>query len=241
MLRVTLREFVRDGLHKASMDHLIMKRRIARHQNIRHLFATNRRQVFDQIYTQGVWLEHGGQLARSGSGSELDATKQVRHQLPALLADLGARSLLDVGCGDFTWMQHVGLGVEYTGIDVVQSVISANQAAFASSAQHFYCMDAVEDALPRADVVLCREVLFHLSLADIKRLVNNVKLSGARYLVATSDTCTDFNADIRTGDYRPLNLQRRPFHFPRPQMWLPDEAVLAGRGLGAWALNEIPA
>jgi SAM-dependent methyltransferase len=239
MFRITLREFLRDGLHRTSMDHLIMKRRIARQQDIDHLFTTGRKQVFDQIYTRGVWLEHSDRRTRSGSGSELDATKQVRHQLPGLLTSLGARSLLDVGCGDFTWMQHVDLGVEYIGIDIVQSVISANQNTFASPARHFYCIDAVGDPLPPADVVLCREILFHLSLADIKRLVNNVKRSGAQYLIATSDNCTAFNANIRTGDYRPLNLQRRPFHFPRPRVWLQDEAVLAGRGLGAWALDEI--
>ncbi len=222
------------------MDHLIMKRRMARQQDIRHLFAPDRKQVFEQIYTQGVWLEQTDQLARSGSGSQLDATKQLRDQLPALLAELGARTLLDVGCGDFTWMQHVDLGAEYIGIDVVQSVISANEVAFGSTTRHFYCLDAVDDALPKADVVLCREILFHLSFADIKDLLNNVKRSGARYLIATSDTCTAFNANVRTGDYRPLNLQRRPFRFPRPQVWLQDEAVMGGRGLGTWILDEIP-
>ena len=222
------------------MDHVIMKRRMARQQDIRHLFAPDRRQVFEQIYTQGVWLEQSDQVARSGSGSQLVATEQVRHQLPALLAELGARTLLDVGCGDFTWMQHVDLGVEYIGIDVVQSVISANEDTFASAERHFYCMDAVDDALPKADVVLCREILFHLSFADAKDLLNNVKRSGARYLMATSDTCTAFNANVRTGDYRPLNLRRRPFRFPAPQAWLQDEAMVGGRGLGTWILDEIP-
>ena len=216
-----------------------MKRRMARQQDVRHLFAPDRRQVFEQIYTRGVWLERNDQVARSGSGSQLDATRHVRRQLPALLAELGARTLLDVGCGDFTWMQHVDIGVEYVGIDVVQSVIRANQDAFASAARHFYCADAVEDALPQADVVLCREILFHLSFADAKSLLNNVKRSGARYLIATSDTCTSFNADVRTGDYRPLNLQRRPFRFPRPRVWLQDEAMVGGRGLGTWNLDEI--
>ena len=213
--KITLREFARDAIHRASLDYLIMRRRVARQQDIRHLFAAGRRQIFEQIYARGVWLERSDQEARSGSGSELDATRQLRRQLPALLAELGARTLLDVGCGDFTWMQHVDLGADYIGIDIVQAVITANRDAFASPDRHFYCMDAVEEALPEADVVLCREILFHLSFADINRLLRNVKCSGARYLIATSDTCTDFNANIRTGDYRPLNLQRRPFRFRR--------------------------
>jgi Methyltransferase domain len=222
------------------MDHVIMKRRMARAQNISHLFAADRRQVFDQIYTQGVWLESADQVARSGSGSELAATTQVRDFLPALLAHIGARSLLDVGCGDFSWMQHVDLVADYIGIDVVPSVISANENTFGSMTRTFHCVDAVDDPLPLADAVLCREVLFHLSFADIERLVNNVALSGARYLIATSDTRTAFNANIRTGDYRLLNLRRRPFRFPRPQVWMPDDSRVGGRGLGVWSLEEIP-
>ncbi len=222
------------------MDHVIMKRRMAREQNIGHLFAADRKQVFDQIYTQGVWLESADQVTRSGAGSELAATTQVRDFLPALLARIGARSMLDIGCGDFTWMQHVDLGADYIGIDVVASVISANEDTFGSMTRTFYCIDAVDDPLPRADAVLCREVLFHLSFADIERLVGNVRISGARYLIATSDTRTAFNANIRTGDYRMLNLRRRPFRFPRPQVWLPDDSRVSGRGLGVWSLEEIP-
>jgi hypothetical protein len=147
--------------------------------------------------------------------------------------------LLDIGCGDFTWMQHVDLGADYIGIDVVPSVISANENAFGSMTRTFHCIDAVDDPLPTADAVLCREVLFHLSFGDIERLVGNVRISGARYLIATSDTCTAFNANIRTGDYRLLNLRRRPFRFPRPQVWLPDDSRVGGRGLGVWSLEDI--
>jgi len=222
------------------MDHVIMKRRLARDQNISHLFAADRKQAFDQIYAEGVWLERGDQVARSGSGSEFAATTQVRRFLPALLTHVGARSLLDIGCGDFTWMQHVDLDVGYIGIDIVPSVIKANDSAFGSMSRTFHCIDAVDEPLPRADAVLCREVLFHLSLADIERLVGNVRRSGARFLIATTDTCTAFNADIRTGDYRLLNLRRRPFRFPGPLAWSPDDSRVSGRGLGVWSLTEIP-
>lgn len=118
------------------------------------------------------------------------------------------------------------LGVEYFGVDVVQSVMSANEDNYGSATRNLYCLDAVDDALPKADVVLCGEILFHLSFADAKDLLNNVKRSGARYLMATSDACTAFNANVRTGDYRPLNLQRRPFRFPRPKVWRQDDAMV---------------
>lgn len=34
------------------MDRVIMKRRMARQQDIRHLFAPDRKQVFEQVYTE---------------------------------------------------------------------------------------------------------------------------------------------------------------------------------------------
>ena len=42
----------------------------------------------------------------SGLGSELMATAGVRQQLPGLLEAPGARSLLDLPCGDFGWLSR---------------------------------------------------------------------------------------------------------------------------------------
>ena len=54
------------------------------------------------------------------------------------------------------------------------SVIFRNQERHGSPSRSFVVADAVSDPLPEADVVLCREVLFHLGFADIRRLLGNV-------------------------------------------------------------------
>jgi 2-polyprenyl-3-methyl-5-hydroxy-6-metoxy-1,4-benzoquinol methylase len=239
MNKITIREMLRHGLHTTSLDRLLMRRRVARGIEIDYLFAPDRRQVFEQIYRQGIWLNQNAHGALSGAGSGLAATVDVRAGLPALLAQLAVRSLVDVGCGDFTWMQHVALEVRYTGIDVVQSVIDCNKRLYGSAQREFRCIDAVAEPIPTADAVLCREVLFHLSFADARKLLENVKTSGARFLIATSDTATSFNSDIRTGDFRLLNLHKRPFRFPAPSFWIPDEAVQAGRSMGVWQVSNI--
>ncbi|MEV0806071.1 class I SAM-dependent methyltransferase [Micromonospora sp. NPDC050200] len=240
MNKTTVREVVRHGLHVTSLDRLLLRRRSARGVQVDHLFAGNRTQVFEQVYRRGVWLTTEHQQSRSGAGSELEATDQLREALPGLLSRLGARSLLDVGCGDFNWMCQVDLGaVEYVGLDIVPSVIQANLDRYGAPQRSFRCLDAVTESLPRADAVLCREVLFHLSFADAERLLANVRSSGARHLIATTDTTTGFNSDIRTGDYRLLNLRRRPFAFPEPLHWIADDVVQSGRGVGVWRVEDI--
>jgi SAM-dependent methyltransferase len=239
MNKITMREVLRHGLHTTSLDRLLMKRRTARGLETDYLFAPDRRQVFEQIYSRGIWLNRNAHDVLSGAGSRLEATVDIRAGLPALLARIAARSIVDVGCGDFTWMQHVALGVKYIGVDVVQSVVDTNQRLYGSAQRNFRCVDAVAEPLPPTDAVLCREVLFHLSFADAQKLLENIKTSGARYLIATTDTATSFNSDIRTGDFRLLNLRKRPFRFPAPPISIPDEAVQFGRIMGAWRVADI--
>ncbi len=250
MLKTTAREVVRDVLHTTSLDRMLMKRRRARGQDIGHLQHRDRSQVFSYIYDHAVWRNGADEGSLSGAGSEVDATQTVRREIADTLDRLNVKSVLDVGCGDFNWMKHVDLGtVDYLGVDIVRTVMDENQRLYGSDRRRFLTLDAVTDQLPRADLVLCREVLFHLSLADGRSLLDNIKRSGAKYAMITSDTATSFNADIKTGDFRILNLLKRPFHLPGPTgpaltdagpqthgliRWLPDAAVSPSRGLGVW-------
>jgi hypothetical protein len=44
-------------------------------------------------------------------------------------------------------------------------------------------LDLVRDPLPRADAVLCRDCLIHLSLEEGRRAPENIRRSGAAYLL----------------------------------------------------------
>lgn len=238
MIRITAREMVRHALYVSSLSPLLMHRRAARGLAMDHLNEPNRRRVFGHIYEHGGWQMGNTKAVHSGPGSELAATDTIRARLPELFAQLGASSVVDVGCGDFTWMQHVDMpGIDYTGVDIVPPVIEANEKHFGTVTRSFLCIDAVTEDIPRADVVLCREVLFHLSFEDGLRLLEQIRRSDARALIATSDTSTSFNSNIRTGDFRVVNLRKRPYHLARPNVWIADEAVAAGRGLGVWTLR----
>lgn len=193
---------------------------------------------FARIYNNRHW---GGQLSESasGRGSSLAATKRVRAELPSLLHRLECETLLDIGCGDFNWMRHVNLDCSYIGIDVVRALIEKNQANFGGPDINFYCIDAVSEPLPaHADVVLCREVLFHLSFRHALQLISNVKRTNARYFIATHIPDRRANSDTFTGGFRPLDLSKAPFHFPEPAFCIPDDGISENRLLCLWRLDD---
>ena len=59
----------------------------------RHMQST-----FAPFYTKNLW---GDAESASGPGSTLARTAKLRNELPILLQEIGARSMLDAPCGDF--------------------------------------------------------------------------------------------------------------------------------------------
>lgn len=194
--------------------------------------------IFSDIYRNNHW---GDPESVSGRGSTLARTVAVRRELPALLASVGARSLLDAPCGDFNWMRRVELnGVEYVGADVTPELISRNRREHAGPGRTFVVADITRDRLPRADVILCRDCFIHLSFRDVYAAVANFKRSGAAFLLATTHVNVGENEDIRTGGWRSVNLQGPPFNFPPPRRLITEDAEL-GKCLGLWSLDELEA
>lgn len=234
----SLKEVIRHLGLKLGADRLLHRLRQRRGLVTSHLQAAARADRFRDAYRARAWVTHEGQESRSGLGSDIAAAGRVATALPELLERLGCRRLLDVGCGDWNWMQHVELPCEYVGVDVVDEVIKANRH-YERPGVTFAVVDAVIGPLPEADVVLCREVLFHLSFRDGLATLRNIRACAA-WLIATTDTSIWFNSDIRSGDYRRLNLQRSPYRLPTPHGMISDDAVIPGRVLGLWPSAELP-
>ncbi|MGG5817693.1 class I SAM-dependent methyltransferase [Falsiroseomonas sp. HW251] len=238
----SLRALARHLMFRSGLDSVRIGLNRWRGFNMDHLSVGGERaQVFSAVYRDGIWVHREGQDSRSGIGSTSDATQLLRSRLKAVLDELHCRRLVDVGCGDFNWMRHVQGDWDYIGLDIVEDVIARNAERYGGPRRAFQVLDATRDPLPAGDVVLCREVLFHLSHASALGAVRNMAASGARWLVATSDMQFWFNADIRDGDYRRLNLCRPPFRLPPPQRIIPDDSVAPGRVLGIWPMESVQA
>jgi hypothetical protein len=201
-------------------------------------------QRFERIFRTNLW---GAEDSRSGLGSELDATAGLRAALPAFLARHQVASLLDVPCGDFNWLSTLGLQIPYIGADIVEAIVESNQKRFGGpgTGRQFLRLDLTRDPLPRADVVLCRDCLVHLSFENVFRALANVRRSGARYLLTTTFLEHRDNADIEDGDWRILSLQEAPFRLPPPvdvliEGCLEGDGAYADKALALWEATSLP-
>ena len=174
-----------------------------------------RRSVFKRLYDKRLWA---GSESRSGSGSGLLATEAIREQLPALILRRNIKSVLDLPCGDFTWMKHCQLPheVSYIGADIVRSLIESLNQGYKDEFHRFVVKDAVRDALPACDLIICRQMLIHLPFEDCLTVLANFKASGSHYLLITDQPACENREIIFTGSFRPVNLSLPPFSLPQP-------------------------
>ncbi len=202
------------------------------------------RETFTRIYTERAW---GDGESASGAGSSLMETRVIRDTIPPLLASLGCRSLLDLPCGDFHWMRHVALdGIQYRGGDIVEPLIARNRELYGGQHRSFETLDLFAGPLPRVDVVLCRDCLGHLSHADGRRALANIKASGSRYLLTTTYPAIipsrGLNTSIKTGQWYAINLEAAPFRLPPPVQLLNEGCPVVGfedKSLGLWPVEAI--
>lgn len=198
------------------------------------------KQVFTEIFRGNQW---GDAESVSGPGSNYAQTEVVREVLPRLLQELNCKTLLDVPCGDFSWMKLVEMECDYIGGDIVGELIHRNQQLYGSDKRRFMTLNLVEDELPSADVILTRDCLVHLSNRHATQAIRNIKHSGSTYLLATTFIQRERNEDIPTGSWRPINLQAPPFNFPTPVQLIDEECPVEAyrdKHLGLWRIDSIP-
>ncbi len=209
--------------------------------------ARDPKNIFTSYFKENTW---NSDESFSGEGSTLNATKIVRSHLPEILRKYEVKSLLDAPCGDFNWMKHVDVGeTVYTGGDIVADIVKINQKRFGSSTHRFVELDIVNDPLPEADMMLCRDCLIHLSFEDINRFLANLHASSIKYLLVNTYPERTKNVDIQTGQFRPVNLCLLPFSFPDP-IWMiregcgedssENEKLYQDKSIALWPVLDLP-
>jgi len=191
---------------------------------LNHLFKKSRwynQRVFTKIYQQDLFNTRSSNdynVSKSGSGSDLEQTKELIEKLPVLFQKYKIQSILDLPCGDFFWMQKVDLtGIQYTGGDIVADVVKSNNTKYASDSISFREIDIINDDLRKVDLILCRDLLVHLKNQQIIAALKNIKSSGSKYLLTTSFKNTTHNQDNGViGFWRTINLELEPFNWKDP-------------------------
>ena len=195
--------------------------------------------VFTDYYFNNFW---GNKESVSGAGSTLEYTENVRKEIPLLVERFGIHKFLDAPCGDYNWFQAMQRpqGMEYIGGDIVEELIKQNQIKFGDSSTSFIPLDVIADALPQADMWMCRDCLFHFSYEDIFKTLANFVRSDIKYIFTSIHTECTANADIVTGGARQLNLELPPFNLCKPLLyvddWIPGFTV---RRMGVWTREMV--
>jgi len=179
---------------------------------------------FSLIYKLRYWSGTDKARSVSGYGSEEITTKNISRDLEIFLKDYKIESMLDLPCGDFNWMKKINLdNIKYIGGDIVPDLISENKKKFESKNISFIKLDILKDSLPSVDLIFTRDCFIHLSNMDIIGALKNVKKSKSKYFATTSfNSNTILNNDIKTGDFRFINLESDPFNLPKPEKILND-------------------
>jgi hypothetical protein len=110
-------------------------------------------------------------------------------------------------------MQHVKLPVKkYIGVDIVDELVESCRK-FQDRKHKFIVADITTDKLPRVDMIMCKDCLFHLSHADGLRALGNFKRSRSKYLLTTTYPRITNNTDIQTGGWTRINLSIAPYNL----------------------------
>lgn len=152
--------------------------------------AGHRRRAFQAAYGQGQWGREEGASFFSGIGSRgavVDAyVLCITGIVEAHARELGRTpTVVDLGCGDFSVGRQLlahAPDIRYVGCDIVPELVEAHRAGVHDPRASFRQLDIVTGELPDGDICLVRQVLQHLSNADIGRVLHKMARYHAVYI-----------------------------------------------------------
>jgi SAM-dependent methyltransferase len=152
----------------------------------------------DEYFTHG-WREGGNRY-------ELETRRRVEDRNPALIKEVfQPHRVLDVGCGPgFLMLFLAELGIDVQGVDFSPT---SRELAPPEVRDRILIGDVAEPHVAErsVDLVVCREVLEHLTVLQVRRTVEQLCRASSRFVYVTTrfhpdpvsllDVTTDFETD----------------------------------------------
>ncbi|WP_299890465.1 class I SAM-dependent methyltransferase [uncultured Lacinutrix sp.] len=197
-----------------------MKKNSSTAQKIKKPWPT--KDAMEQVYKMKLWGDNASSFY-SGDGSH--DPEIINPYINIVISFLSSfktpLTVCDLGCGDFnvgkTLVKHTK---KYIAVDIVNDLIEDNKEKFKADNLEFHCLDIAKNDLPSGDCVLLRQVLQHLSNAEVKSIVR--KLTDFKYVILTEHLPEGHflpNKDIISGQgirlkkQSGINLLESPFNF----------------------------
>jgi hypothetical protein len=169
----------------------------------------------------------GKRESASGPGSYLSNTNEVRTLLNKTVKEKKISSILDLGCGDWNWMSesinelrsiH---DVSYIGWDANEKLINELNLTYGDKSTLFQQKDLVIDEYPIVDLIIIRDVLFHLHPKLVKKVLLRVQDSSTPWLISTTydtqenqdEMTLKNNNDLDNWYFHLINLDIQPYNL----------------------------
>ena len=188
-----------------------------------------KKKIFTSIYKSNHWAQSDNTkneiVSVSGPGSNINDKSliQIKH-FKKIIEDLKIKSILDMPCGDFLWMDRVvdKTNIKYLGIDIVKEIIDENKLKYKKDNINFKCVDIVNFTnSEKFDLILIRDLFIHLKNEDILKIIKNVRRLNFKY-IAVSNNTVEHNLDVNIGEHRKVNLLKDPYNLKKPNFILND-------------------
>ena len=164
---------------------------------------------FSKIYEKNIW---GG----SGTGSKYNRdNKALISKINEMIKEYDIKNVYDFGCGDFEIMKHLNFDdINYTGGDVVESVINKNTEIYSNEKIKFIFNDK---DITGYDLVIIKDVLQHHTDEDVKQILGPL-IEHNKYVFSINGYKFTDNRDIHIRDinnryrYYPISSDKYPLN-----------------------------
>jgi hypothetical protein len=182
-----------------------------------------RKFIFYLIYKTNHWNRYQkinkNNILVSGPGSIPGSiqTKNIIDNLDFFIKKNNIKSILDMPCGDFSWMQDLikkNNYINYTGYDIVEDIIFYNNKKYSKNNISFFCKDIVNETnFNNFDLVFIRDFFIHIDYVSINKILDNIKRSKVKFVACSNNNNAINNKDIAVGQHRKINLTIEPFYM----------------------------
>ena len=162
---------------------------------------------FTHIYDKELWGKGKG----SGPGSSLLVNKKYISFLESFLKNNNIKNVIDYGCGDWQFSQYINWnGVDYLGLDIVDSVIDSNKNKFPNYS--FVCDIDIFNYLDGKELIIIKDVLMHWPDDEIEKFLDKLIKYNIWILLVNSAKNQPTKRKLKIGHYVPLEYDKFPLN-----------------------------